>query len=168
MISSSFIIWFRTKVSIKQQSSLGNSSSLACCLMSLKVFSSKVILPNVSCIWPFLQLITTLEVATNGLPRKIRMGFSSSLSYVSKIMKSIRQTNLSTCMSTSSTIPFGTFTDLSIRYSVTEVGFKTPRSNFWWSEKDSKLILTLRSRRAFLVQFWPIDTINWHNNYRES
>ena len=57
----------------KQTSSNSYPSPLSslCLLLRWKMLSSNVMLPNVSCMTPFQQLIIALEVAKNGLPRII-------------------------------------------------------------------------------------------------
>ena len=48
-----------------------SSSGCMCFLLRWKILSSKVMFLKVSCITPFMQLITALEVAKNGLPKMI-------------------------------------------------------------------------------------------------
>ena len=71
-IKSSYILWsqcFFTKVSIMHTSSGPSSSSRwICFLHKWKMLSSNVMLPNVSCITQFLQLMIAFDVSRNGLP----------------------------------------------------------------------------------------------------
>jgi len=59
--------------------------------------------------------------------------------------------NLSTCTNTSSTIPLGSFIDLSASKRVTEVGFNSPRLRLWKTEYGSKLTLAPRSSKKWRV-----------------
>ena len=43
------------------------------------MLSSNVMLPNVSCMTPFRQMIIALEVAKNGLPRIIVLGYGQNI-----------------------------------------------------------------------------------------
>ena len=74
-IKSSYILWSQcpsTKVSI-MHTSFGPSSSSRwiCFLYKWKMLSSNVMLPNVSCMTPFVQLIIAFDVVRNGLPSMI-------------------------------------------------------------------------------------------------
>ena len=64
--------------------------------------------------------------------------------------------NLSTCTNKFSTIPLGTFTDLSTSKRVREVGFNSPRLRLWKTEYGSKFTLAPRSNKAFLILCSPI------------
>ena len=59
-----------TRVPLKQTSSdlLPSSSAGFYLLLKWKMLSSSVMLPNVSCMTPFRQLIMAFDVAKNGLP----------------------------------------------------------------------------------------------------
>ena len=59
-----------TRVPLRQTSSdlLPSSSAGFYLLLKWKMLSSSVMLPNVSCMTPFRQLIMAFEVAKNGLP----------------------------------------------------------------------------------------------------
>ena len=64
--------------------------------------------------------------------------------------------NLSTCTNTSSTIPLGTFIDLSASKRVTEVGFNSPRLRLQKTEYGSKFTLAPRSSKALSILCSPI------------
>ena len=85
--------------------------------------------PKDNFITPFLQLINALEVARNGRPKITGIELHASTGCVSNTIKSTGKMNLSTCTNTSSTIPLGTFTDLSTSKRVTEV--ETLKNRIW-------------------------------------
>ena len=75
---------------------------------------------------PFLQLMMAFEVAKNGLPNWTK---------------------------TSSTIPLGTLTDLSVNYRVTLVGFNSPIPNCWYTLYGNRLTLAPKSKSVWST-FW--------------
>ena len=72
-----------------QTSSRPSSTGCMCFLLKWKMLSSRVMFLKVSCITPFRQLITALEVAKNGLPRMIGTSLAAiAPGYVSSTTKS--------------------------------------------------------------------------------
>jgi len=110
----------------------------------LKTFISNVMFSKDNFITSFLQLINALEVAINGRPKITGIELHASTGFVSKTIKSTGKMNLSTCTNTSSTIPLGTFTDLSSSKRVTEEGFNSPRLRLCKTEYGSKFTLAQR------------------------
>ena len=101
----------------------------------------------------FFTSISAPPVASNGLPSMIGISLSSS---ISKIMKYVGKMNLSTFTRTCSITPLGCFSDLSTNWSVTVVGRASPNPNPLNIDNEIRLILALRSHKAFSKMEFPI------------
>nr|GEV33773.1 reverse transcriptase domain-containing protein [Tanacetum cinerariifolium] len=96
---------------------------------------------NLSVIFLLNTSIIARAVTKNGHPKIIGTLESSG---ISKITKSIGRTNLSTFMSTFSTIPLGYWNDLSASSKLILVAFGSPNPSFSYIVYGIKLILALR------------------------
>ena len=65
---------------------------------------------------------------------------------------------MSTCIKTSSIVPFGILIDLSARDSVMEVGFSSPKPSCFYMEYGSRFTLAPKSNSVFSTLMPPILT----------
>ena len=102
---------------------------------------------------PFCTSIRQPAVARNGLPRRIGMFWSSSISITTK---SAGMKRLPTCIGTSSIIPKGYRTDLSANCKVILVGFRSPIPILSNRDLGIRLTLAPKSHKALSIDSSPI------------